>query len=167
MTAAIVAAVGVHSAAAVALVATVVVIVLNHAAHLALKATEAVIASKIVRLHHALKVALRVAAISAPRAASNRATISVANNAALRLAVAKVVSSPVAINALTTVAVTASKRATIATAVHHAHLAAVTTLVAVQAIALHLVAPRSLVQATSSPTMLAVMLHPSALAPKY
>jgi hypothetical protein len=141
------------------------VIVLNHAAHLALKATEAVIASKIVRLHHALKVALRVAAISAQKDALSHA----ANNAALHLAVAKAALSPAAISALTIVALTASKHATIATAVFpalQALQAAATMPVVVQAIASHPVAPKSSVLVTSSHTTLAVMQHPSALAPK-
>jgi hypothetical protein len=146
---------------------------LNHAVRLALKAIAAVIVSKAVaialktvaHLHLVLKVALKVAAISVLKVASNHA----ANNAVLHLAVAKAVLSPVAINAQTTVAVTASKRATTARAVHPVllvHPAAETMPAVAQAIASHPVAPRSLVQATSSPTTLAVMQHPSALALK-
>ena len=151
---------------------------MNHAVRLALKATVVATVSKVVAI--ALKTAvhlhpvLKVVAIPALRAVSNPVAISAANNAALRLAVAKAVSSPVAISALTTVVATASKHVTIATAAPlalQARQAAVTlvtlvTLVAAQVIALHLAAPRSLVQAISSHTMPAAMQHPSALAPK-
>ena len=140
-----------------------------------MKATVVATVSKVVAI--ALKTAvhlhpvLKVVAIPALRAVSNPVAISAANNAALRLAVAKAVSSPVAISALTTVVATASKHVTIATAAPlalQARQAAVTlvTLVAAQVIALHLAAPRSLVQAISSHTMPAAMQHPSALAPK-
>ena len=140
-----------HLVAVVASVATAEVIVLNHAARLALKAV------------------LKVVAISVPKVVSNPVVISVANNAALHLAVAKAVSSPAAISALTTVAVTASKHATIATAVHPALQArqeAVTMLAAAQPTALRLVAPKSWVLATSNHTQRVVMRHRSALAPK-
>jgi hypothetical protein len=98
--------------------------------------------------------------------------ISVANNAALHLAVAKAVSSPAAISAPTIGAATASKHATIATiatAVHpalQALQAAVTIPVVAQATALRPVAPKSSVLAISSPTMREVTQHLSALAPK-
>ena len=150
------AAVAVHLVVAVAAsAATEVVTVLNHAARLVLKATAVVIASKAVatvlktaaHLHPALKVVLKVAVISVPKAASSHAVISAVNNAASHLAVAKVDLSPVAISALTTVA-TASIHVT---AVHHVHRVVATMHVAVPVIALH-VAPRSSVQATSSPT---------------
>ena len=172
------AAVAVHSVVAeVALVATAVAIVLNHVVRLALKATEVATVSKVVaialktvvHLHPVLKAVLKVAAISDLKVDSNPVVISAANNAALHLAVAKAVSSPVAISALTIVAVTASNHATIVTAVHpalQALLAVVTMHVAAQAIALRPVAPRSWVLAISSPTMPADMQHPSALALK-
>ena len=155
------------------MVATAVVTALSHVARLVLKATVAVIASKAVAIvlktavhpHLALKVALRavakVVAISVPKVVSNPAVISAANSAALHLAVAKAVSSPVAISGPTTV-VTALIHVT---AAHLAHLAVVTTHAVVRAI-VSPVAPKSLVQATSSPTMLVAMQHPSALAPK-
>jgi hypothetical protein len=156
----------------VALVATAVVTVLNHAVRLALKATVVATVSKVVVI--ALKTAvhlhpvLKVVAILALRAVSNPVAISAANNAALRLAVAKAVSSPVAISALTTVVATASMHVTVATTAPLALQARqeAVTLVAAQVIALHLAAPRSLVQAISSHTMPAAMQHPSALAPK-
>ena len=137
-----------------------------------MKATVVATVSKVVVI--ALKTAvhlhpvLKVVAIPALRAVSSPVAISAANNVALRLAVAKAVSSPVAISALTTVVATASKHVTIATAAPlalQARLAAV-TLVAAQAIALHLAAPRSLVQAISSHTTPADTQHPSALALK-
>ena len=60
---------------------------------------------------------------------------------------------------------TAASARPVGTAAHHAHLAVVTTHAVVRAI-VSPVAPKSLVQATSSPTMLVAMQHPSALAPK-
>jgi hypothetical protein len=127
-------------AAVAALVAIAVVTVLNHAARLALKATAAVIASRAMvivlkiaaHLHPALKVVLKVAVISAPKAASSHAVISAVNNAASHLAVVKVALSPVATSAQTTVAVTALIHVT---AVHHAHRVVVTMPAAAQAIA--------------------------------
>jgi hypothetical protein len=170
MTVATAAAVVVPSVVAVALVATAAVTVLNHAARLALKATVvATVLKTVALLHRVLKVVLKVAVISVPKAASNPVVIFAANNAALPLAVAKVALSPVAISAQTTVAVTASKRVTTATAVPlavQAHLAVVTMPVAAQVIASRPVAPRSLVLATSSPTTPADTQHPSALALK-
>ena len=142
-----------------------------------MKATVAAIASKVVaivlktvvHLHLALKAVLKVAAISDLKVDSNPVVISAANNAALHLAVVKAALSPAAISALTIVAVTASKPATIATAVHpalQALQAVVTMHVAAQASALRPVAPKSSEQAISSPTMPADMQHPSALALK-
>ena len=150
--------------------AIAVVTVLNHAARLVLKATAVVIASKAVatvlktaaHLHPALKVVLKVAVISVPKAASSHAVISAVNNAASHLAVAKVDLSPVAISAQTTVATALIH----VTAVHHAHRVVATMHAAAQAIALHPVAPKSSVQATSNPTTLAVTQHPIARALK-
>jgi hypothetical protein len=164
-----------HLVAAVvaALVAIAVVIVLNLVAHLALKATEVVTASKAVaivlktvaHLLLALKDALKVAAISVQKLAQkvvlSHGAISAANNAVSHLAVVKPALSHVAINAPTIAAATAS---THATAVHHAHQAE-TMRAAVPAIVLH-AAPKSWVLATSSHTMPVVMQHPSALALK-
>ena len=163
--------VAVHLVAVVALVATAVVTVLNHAVRHALKATVvatvlkvvAIALKTVVHLHPGLKVVLKDAAISDLRVASNPVVTPAANSAALHLAVAKAVSSPVAINALTTVVATALKHAT---AAHPVRLAAVTMRVAAQAIASPPVAPRSLVLVTSSPTMPADTQHPSALALK-
>ena len=132
----------VHSVAVavVALVVIVVVIavaiVLSHVVHLALKATVAVIV-------------LRTVALLLP---------------VLKDAL-KAVLNPVVISALTTAVVTASKHETIATAALRAHLAAETTLAAVPVIVSH-GALKWWVLATSSPTMRAVMQHPSALALK-
>ena len=170
-----------HSVAVVASAATAVVTALSHVAHLALKATVAVTASKAVAIvlktvvhpHRALKLALRaeakVAAISVQKAASNPAVISAANNAALHLAVAKAVSSPVAISVkmhvLRIEVATVLNHVTIATAVPRAHLAVVTMLAAVQAIVSQGALKWS-VLATSSPTMQVATQHPSALALK-
>ena len=157
--------------------ATVAVIVLNLAVRLALKATGVVTVSKVAaialkavaHLHLALKVVPKVAASFVLKDVPSHVEISAANNAALHPAVAKAASSPAAISALTIVALTASKHATIATAVSpalQALQAAATMPVVVQAIASHPVAPKSSVLVTSSHTTLAVMQHPSALAPK-
>ena len=152
-----------------ALAAIAVVIVLNLVAHLVLKATEVVTASKAVaivlktvaHLLLALKDALKVAAISVQKVVLSQGVISAANNAVSHLAVAKPALSHVAINAPTIAAATAS---THATAVPHAHQA-VTMLAEVPAIVLH-AAPKSWVLATSSHTMPVVMQHPNALALK-
>ena len=157
-----------------ALAAIAVVIVLNLVAHLVLKATEVVTASKAVaivlktvaHLLLALKDALKVAAISvqklAQKAVLSNGVISAANNnAASPLAVVKPALSPVAINALTIAAATAS---THATAAPHAHLAV--TMHAVVPVIVLPAAPKWWVLATSNHTMRAVMQHPSALAPK-
>jgi hypothetical protein len=174
MTAATVVAVVAHLVAVVAALAAIaVVIVLNLVAHLVLKATEVVTASKAVaivlktvaHLLLALKDALKVAAISVQKLAQkvvlSHGVISAANNAVSHLAVVKPALSHVAINAPTIAAATAS---THATAVHHAHQAE-TMRAAVPAIVLH-AAPKSWVLATSSHTMPVVMQHPSALALK-
>jgi hypothetical protein len=145
------------------------VIVLNLVAHLVLKATEVVTASKAVaivlktvaHLLLALKDALRVVAISVQKVVLSQGVISAANNAVSHLAVVKPALSQEAINAPTIAAATAS---THATAVPHAHQA-VTMHAAVPAIVL-LAAPKSWVLATSSHTMPVVMPHPSALALK-
>jgi len=156
-----------------ALAAIAVVIVLNLVAHLVLKATEVVTASKAVaivlktvaHLLLALKDALKVVAISvqslAQKAVLNNVVIPAANNAASHLAMVKHALSHVAINAPTIAEATAS---THAIAVPHAHQA-VTMRAAVPAIVLH-AALRSWVLATSSHTMRAVKQHPSALALK-
>ena len=156
--------VAVHSVAVVALVATAVVTVLNHAVRLALKATVVATVSKVVVI--ALKTAvhlhpvLKVVAILALRAVSNPVAISAANNAALRLA-AKVALNPVAISAKTLAVKTVLTLETPAPLAHPV----VSTRVAVPAIVLHAVL-KSSVLATSSLTMLAVTPHPSALAPR-
>ena len=142
---------------------------MNLVAHLVLKATEVVTASKAVaivlktvaHLLLALKDALKVAAISAQKVVLSQGVISAANNAVSHLAVVKPALSQEAINAPTIAAATAS---THATAVPHAHQA-VTMHAAVPAIVL-LAAPKSWVLATSSHTMPVVMPHPSALALK-
>ena len=156
-----------------ALAAIAVVIVLNLVAHLVLKATEVVTASKAVaivlktvaHLLLALKDALKVAAISvqklAQKAVLSNGVISAANNAASPLAEVKPALSPVAINALTIAAATAS---THAKAAPHAHLAV--TMHAVVPVIVLPAAPKWWVLATSNHTMRAVMQHPSALAPK-
>ena len=174
MTAVIAVAVVAHLVAVVAALAAIaVVIVLNLVAHLVLKATEVVTASKAVaivlktvaHLLLALKDALKVAAISvqklAQKAVLSHGVISAANNAVSHRAVVKPALSHVAINAPTIAAATAS---THATAVHHAHQAE-TMRAAVPAIVLH-AAPKSWVLATSSHTMPVVMQHPNALALK-
>jgi hypothetical protein len=151
-----------------------VVTVLNHAVRLALKATVVATVSKVVaialktavHLHPVLKAVLKVAAISALKVASNPVVTPAANSAALHLAVAKAASSPVAINALTTVVAIALIHATAAHPVLQALQAAVTMRAAAQAIASPPVAPRSLVLVTSSPTMPADTQHLSALALK-
>ena len=133
MTAVIAVAVVAHLVAVVAALAAIaVVIVLNLVAHLVLKATEVVTASKAVaivlktvaHLLLALKDALKVAAISvqklAQKAVLSHGVISAANNAVSHLAVVKPALSLVAINAPTIAAATAS---THATAVPHAHQA--------------------------------------------
>jgi hypothetical protein len=152
-----------------ALAAIAVVSVLNIVAHLVLKATEVVTASKAVaivlktvaHLLLALKDALKVAAISVQKVVLSQGVISAANNAVSHLAVVKPALSQEAINAPTIAAATAL---THATAVPHAHQA-VTMRAAVPAIVL-LAAPKSWVLATSSHTMPVVMPHPSALALK-
>jgi hypothetical protein len=127
-------------AAAVASAATVGVIVLNHAAHLALKATVVVTASKAVatvlknaaRLHPALKVVLKAAVISVPKVALSTVATALIHAITVRLA----------------------------------HRAVATMHAAAQAIASHRVAPRSSVQAISSLTMQAATQHPNARALK-
>jgi hypothetical protein len=172
MTAVIAVAVVAHLVVAV-LAVIAVVIVLNLVAHLVLKATEVLTASKAVaivlktvaHLLLALKDALKVAAISvqklAQKAVLSQGVISAANNAVSHLAVVKPALSQEAINGPTIAAATAS---THATAVPHAHQA-VTMRAAVPVIVLH-AAPKSWVLATSSHTMPVVMQHPSALALK-
>jgi hypothetical protein len=141
----------------------VAVIVLNHVVHLALKATEAVIASKAVaialttvRQRHALKAV----AIHALKRASNLVVNSAANPVNSRLA-AKVALNPVVISAKRVALTTALTLATLAQLAHPI----VSTRVAVPAIVLH-ADPKLSVLATSSLTTLADTLHPSALAPR-
>jgi hypothetical protein len=172
MTAVIVAVVAVHSVVAVASAVTAVVTVLNHGAHLALKATEVEIALKAVAI--ALKtvvhplLALKVAATRVQKHASSLAPISAANNAALHLAV-KPALNPAVISAKRLVPrvalIHAVKTAlTHVIAVPHAHQTE-TMREAVPAIVPHVVL-KSWVLAISSHTMPAVMQPPSALAPK-
>ena len=143
-------AVAVHLVAAAALVETVVAIVLNHVAHLALKATAVVIASKAVviglKIVHQLPV-LKVVAIHAPRLASSLAATSAANNAASLLA-AKLDLNPVAISAKMLAVKTALTLATPARLAHQV----VSKRAAVPVIVLRAVL-KSSVLATSSHTM--------------